>query len=261
MARISKLKLEDLTKSNIWTVSEAELNNMLIDGKKKEGFADNETHYMNIIHSVFDIQYFDRDDENVKQKLENEQYVFFNAPNEGDFNAVAIRKRKINKITDLTLENITHLLPEEVLSLIENNMGTGWQGLPLAIQDIIESAFYVDVQLLPEYAMHRKGGIIDRRLEDGYEVVEIQRGTWVEGIFIKPKPKVEKIRFSFNDSQFKEDSGNDDFDEEDNDNDDYENEENDVNDEDKVVDEDDVEQVPDIEDIDVIDSSEEDEEE
>lgn len=263
MARTGKLKLEDLTKSNIWTVSEAELNHMLIDGKKKEGFADNETHYMNIIHSVFDIQYFDRDDENIKQKLENEQYVFFNAPNEGDFNAVAIRKRKINKITDLTLENINHLLPEDVLALIEKNMGTGWQGLPLAIQDIIESAFYVDVQLLPEQAMHRKGGIIDRRKEDGYEVVEIQRGTWVEGIFIKSKPKVEKVRFSFNDFQINEDKSRDDFDEEENENeeDDYENEEGDISEEDKDVDEDEVEQVPNIEDIDVIDSSDEDEDE
>ena len=54
------MKLDNLTRSNIWTISETELNQMLIDGKKKEGFAENEAHYMNIIRSVFDIQYFDR---------------------------------------------------------------------------------------------------------------------------------------------------------------------------------------------------------
>jgi len=255
MAISGKLKLEDLTKSNIWTISEAELNKMLIEGKKKEGFADNEAHYMNIIHSVFDIQYFDRDNEKVKKQLENEQYDFFHAPNEGDFNAIAIRKRKINKITDLTLENINHLTPAEVLALIENNMGTGWQGLPLAIQDIIESAFYVDVQLLPEYAMHRKGGIIERRKNDGYEVVELERGSWVEGIFIKPKPKVEKVRFSYADP-FKNDKDDDD-DDIDND-DDYENDdaEDNVPDDDKDDDLGVDEQEPDnIEDIDVIDDS------
>ena len=262
MAISGRLKLEDLTKSNIWTVTEAELNQMLIEGKKKEGYADNEAHYMNIIHSVFDIQYFDRENEKVKQQLENEQYDFFHAPNEGDCNAVAIRKRKINKITDLTLENINHLSPEEVLNLIKNNMGTGWQGLPLAIQDIIESAFYVDVQLLPEYAMHRKGGIIDRRKEDGYEVVELERGTWVEGIFIKPKPKVEKVRFSYNDLSFKN-SREDGEDDEDNDNDDFDNDVDDnLQDEDKdddmTVDD---EQEPDnIEDIDVIDETDEEDE-
>ena len=118
---------------------------------------------MNIIHSVFDIQYFDRDDEKKKQQLENEQYDLFYAPNDGENNAIAIKKRRIKKITDLTLENVSHLTPEDILTLIENNMGTGWKGLPLAIQDIIESAFYVDVSLLPEAAMHRKGGIIDRK--------------------------------------------------------------------------------------------------
>ncbi len=259
MAKTGKLKLEDLTKSNIWTVSEAELNQMLIDGKKKEGFADNEMHYMNIIHSVFDIQYFNRDNENLKQKLESEQYVFFPAPNEGESNAIAIRKRKINKITDLTLENINHLLPEEVLELIKNNMGTGWQGLPLAIQDIIESAFYVDVQLLPEYAMHRKGGIIERRKNDGYEVVEIERGTWIEGIFIKPKPKVEKVRFSFNDSLFNAENKGREEDEDADDEDDFDNNNDEIDDDKDEVD-DVVENVPDIEDIDVIDSSDDEEE-
>ena len=113
-----------------------------------------------------------------------------------DKTLLTIRKHKINKITDLTLENIAHLLPEEVLALIERNLGTGWKGLPLAIQDIIESAFFVDCAELPEYAMHRAGGLIDRRKEDGYSVLEIPRGNWIEGIFLKPKPKVEKVRYS-----------------------------------------------------------------
>ena len=190
------LKIDELTKGNIWTITETELNQMLIEGKKHEGWAENETHYMNIIRPVFDIVYLDRKDDAQVRRLENEHYDIFSTPNEGDFNAIAIRKHKINKITDLTLENIAHLLPEEVLALIERNLGTGWKGLSLAIQDIIESAFFVDCAELPEYAMHRAGGLIDRRKEDGYSVLEIPRGNWIEGIFLKPKPKVEKIRFS-----------------------------------------------------------------
>lgn len=254
------LKLEDLTKSNVWTVTESELYHMLLEGKKKEGYADNETHYMNIIHSVFDIQYFDRDDEKKKQQLENERYDLFYAPNDGENNAIAIKKRRIKKITDLTLENVSHLTPEDILTLIENNMGTGWKGLPLAIQDIIESAFYVDVSLLPEAAMHRKGGIIDRKKADGYEVLELERGNWIEAIFVKQKPKLEKLKFSYLGNTYK-DEDTDDNEDDDDDDDSLDNEMDDVTPNEDEVEEDVAEdQEPHIEDIDVIDETEDEEE-
>ena len=249
-----RMTLDDLTKSNIWTISEAELNTMLTDGKKKDGFTDNEAHYMNIIRSVFDIKYFDREDEDTKKKLEDEQYDLFYAPSEGENNAIAIKKKKIVKITDLTLENVSHLVPEDILSLIQNNMGTGWNGLPLAIQDIIQSAFYVDSSQMPEAAIHRKGGLINRRKEDGYEVLEIPRGSWIEAIFVKLKPKMEKVKFKFAGSSYSSD--NDEIDEEDDDDD------NDIIDDtkDSVPNEDEIdedvneeEQEPSIEEIDVID--------
>ena len=101
------------------------------------------------------------------------------------------------------MENIIHLEPWEVLELISNNMGNGWKGLPLAIQDIIESAFFVDCTIMPVKTMRKEGGIIDRRKEDGYEVLEIERGTWIEGIFMKPKPRIEKVHidYSINDDE------------------------------------------------------------
>ena len=82
-------------------------------------------------------------------------------------------------------------------------MGTGWKGLPLAIQDIIESNFFVDCSVLPATTMHRAGGIIDRRKEDGYEVLEIVRGTWIEAVFIKEKPKVERVKYNSGLNNFK----------------------------------------------------------
>jgi hypothetical protein len=190
-----KITIDSLTKGNIWTLSEAELNRIIIDGKKRDDYDEYESHYMNIIRPVFDIQLLDREDEKKVAELEALHFEIFSYPNDGQNNAMAIRKRPIKKITDLTLENIYHLEASEVLELIENNLGTGWKGLPLSIQDIIESAFYVDCSVLPEYAMHRKGGIIERRKNDGYDVLELVRGTWIEGIFIKPKPRFEKPRF------------------------------------------------------------------
>ncbi len=190
------MELDELTKSNIWTISESELSQMIIEGKKQDHFAEYQKHYMNIIRTVFDIQYLNRDDEKRVAQLEAMRYQIFSSPNEGNNNAIAIRKHPIKKVTDLTLENIAHLEAFEVMELISNNMGTGWKGLPLAIQDIIESAFFVDCSVLPTTTMHRAGGIIDRRKDDGYEVLELARGTWTEAVFIKAKPKVEKVKMS-----------------------------------------------------------------
>ncbi len=215
----STMTLDDLTKANIWSVSESDLANMLIEGKKEEDYAEMKSHYLNIIRTVFDIQFLSRTDEQQLQKLEQQHYEIFQYPSEDEIDAVAIRKHVIKKITDLTLENIQHLDAAEVLDLIRRNMGTGWKGLSLSIQDIIESAFYVDYTQLPEATMHRAGGIIDRRKADGYDILEIVRGTWIEAIFLKAKPKVEKIKtdFSIHDD---DEEDNDDFDNDQDDDDD-----------------------------------------
>lgn len=198
MKRKTKMSLGDLNKSNVWTVTPAELSQMIIDAKKKrDEYAEVEKHFKNIVKPVFDIQYLRRDDTNSVNKFESLGFSVFSTPDENGNNAIAIRKHPIKKITDLTLENIQHLEAWEVLELIKNNMGTGWKGLPLAIQDIIEQAFFVDCTVMPEKTMHKAGGIVDRRKEDGYEVLEIVRGTWIEGVFMKPKPKMEKMHIDY----------------------------------------------------------------
>ena len=253
-----QFKIEDLTKGNVWTLSESDVNQMLIEGKKAENYADHEVHYMNILRPVFDIEYFNRADEARLHEFETQQYDIFSIPNEGANNAIAIKKRQINHVTDLTLENVAHLMPQDILTLIERNMGTGWQGLPLAIQDIIESAFYIDCAVLPAYAMHRAGGIIDRRKADGYHVLEVERGQWIEGIFIKPKPRMEKLHFSSpNYNQSSNDDGEDEEDNEDEDLPEDNDDTDDANEEDPETDE----TNPDIEDIDIIDADDMEEEE
>ena len=198
MKQKTKLSLDDLNKSNVWTITAGELSQMIIDAKKKrEEFVESEKHYTNIIRTVFDIQYLKREDTEKVNQLENIGFEVFSTPDENGNNAIAIRKHPIKKVTDLTLENIQHLEAWEVLDLINHNMGTGWKGLPLAIQDIIESAFFVDCTVMPEKTMHKAGGIVERRKEDGYDVLEILRGTWIEGIFMKPKPKVEKVHIDY----------------------------------------------------------------
>ena len=276
MKQKTKLSLDDLNKSNVWTITPSELSQMIIDAKKKrDEFAENEKHYMNIVKSVFDIQYLKREEINKMGQLENMGYDVYSTPDENGNNAIAIRKHPIKKVTDLTLENIQHLQAWEVLDLIGHNMGTGWKGLPLAIQDVIESAFFVDCTTMPAKTMRKEGGIIDRRKDDGYEVLEIERGTWIEGIFMKPKPKVEKVHIDYSiddeeDGRRRRRKHISDDDEEDFDDIELEEEEEDMDDDElKKLDGEEDEEMEDdepdennleIEDIDVIDDMADDEE-
>lgn len=247
------LKLEDLTKSSVWSLSESDLGQMIADGKKHDAYVDYEAHYLNIIRPVFDISFIDAGDQHTAKKLRESGYEVFSIPSDGVHDAVAIRKHRIKKVTDLTLENVSHLLPSDILQLIESNLGTGWKGLPLAIQDIIESAFYIDCSVMPAASLHRKGGMIERRTADGYEVLEIARGTWMEAIFIKAKPKVERVRYS---SELRD---GDDADDRDDDEEDDELDDDASMDNDDVLDDEDEEvEQPGIEDIDVIDDDSDD---
>ncbi len=255
--KIKRISIEELTKGNVWTLSEADLSHMIVEGKKNDDYAENETHYMNIIRPVFDIQYLDREDEKRVAELEALRFEIFSSPSDGQNNAMAIRKRPIKKVTDLTLENIHHLEASEVLELIESNLGTGWKGLPLAIQDIIESAFYVDCSVLPEYAMHRQGGIVDRRKSDGYDVLELTKGNWIEGVFIKAKPRPEKPRIETTDFLNNEEDDDNDDDNNDHDmDDDMDCDDEEEEDEDDNTANDDNVKFEDLDDIEVIDEEE-----
>ena len=52
----------------------------------------------------------------------------------------------------------------------------------------------------------------DKKVADGFEVLEIPKGTWVEAIFAKPKPEMEKPKLTLqqaaNDDEIPEDDFN-----------------------------------------------------
>lgn len=250
--------LEDLTKANVWTIDEQQLFDMYNDGKHRDSFSENETHYMNLIRPVFEFKFFNKNDRDKTAEFEEQGYYVFPIHSTNTANALAIRRRPIKKITDLTLENIYHVEPKRLLELIDDNMGTGWQGLPLYLQDIILAGFYVDCSVMPEMALHRPGGIIERRIADGYEVLEIARGTWIEAVFVKVKPKSEKAHFEpISDKPIKKRRERDDDDEEDYDEEDEESEDDNLDDEEDEVEEQD-EDNPNLEDIDTFSSDDED---
>ena len=68
-----------------------------------------------------------------------------------------------------------------------------------SIQDIIQSGFEISTTTLPKDRLHKAGGLYEKKVNDGFEVLEIPKGSWTEAIFAKEKPKQEKIRMRFMD--------------------------------------------------------------
>ena len=114
---------------------------------------------------------------------------------------LAIKKRPIMRVTDLTYENIRHISAEKLMEVIERNFGGGWDSLSQSIQDIIQSGFDISTTTLPKDRLHKPGGMYEKKVDDGFAVLEIPKGTWVEAIFAKLKPEAEKPRLKYNESK------------------------------------------------------------
>ena len=81
--------------------------------------------------------------------------------------------------------------------MLGRNFGGGWDSLSQSIRDIIESGFDISTTTLPTNRLHKPGGMYDKKVNDGYEVLEVPKGTWTEAIFVKVKPQQEKLRMQF----------------------------------------------------------------
>ncbi|MBQ4209974.1 MAG: hypothetical protein II658_03100, partial [Prevotella sp.] len=63
--------------------------------------------------------------------------------------------------------------------------------------DIIESGFDISTTTLPKDRLHKVGGMYEKKVNDGFEVLEIPKGSWVEAIFAKEKPEAVKPHLKF----------------------------------------------------------------
>ena len=116
---------------------------------------------------------------------------------DGQETTTAVKKRPITRVTDLTYENIRHISAEKLMQVIDRNFGGGWDSLSQSIQDIIQSGFDISTTTLPKDRLHKPGGMYEKKVADGYAVLEITKGAWVEAIFAKLKPETEKPRLKF----------------------------------------------------------------
>ena len=212
MKQQKALTIKTLTKSNAWELQENDIFRLWDAAEKDVDLSDNVRHYTDIIKSAFEIEEIKVDRPEVIAKYEERGFKVGEVKIDDSVKVKwAIKKRPIMRVTDLTYENIRHISAAKLIEVLERNFGGGWNSLSQSIQDIITSGFDVSTTTLPKDRLHKAGGMYETKVNNGFEVLEIEKGSWVEAIFAKEKPKVEKIKTRLE----KEDLPSDDEDEDD----------------------------------------------
>ena len=190
--------LKTLTKTNVWAVQEADVFKLWEAALKDTEAKENMKHYTDILRTAFTIEVVDELTKALKTQYEKQGYKVAAVKMNDDKKVIwAIRKRPIVRVTDLTYENIHHITAAKLLEVIDRNFGGGWDSLSQSIQDIIENAFDISTTSLPKDRLHKHGGLYEKKVADGFDVLEISKGSWVEAIFAKVKPLTEKPRLTF----------------------------------------------------------------
>lgn len=187
------LTLKTLNKSNVWEIQENDIFRMWEAASKDADLKDNARHYMDVIRSAFEVEEVKIDRPEVIKKYEARGFkVGTMRIDDSTKGKWGIKKRPITRVTDLTYENIRHITAAKLLEVIDRNFGGGWDSLSQSIQDIIQSGFDISTTTLPKDRMRNPGGMYEKKVSDGFDVLEIAKGTWAEAIFAKVKPLAEK---------------------------------------------------------------------
>ena len=211
MKQQKSLTLRTLTKSNIWDIQENDVFRLLDTAERESDLKENMRHYVDIVKSAFDIEEVKIDKPEVIAKFEERGFKVGSVRLDDSAKIKwAIKKKPILRVTDLTYENIRHISATKLLEVLDRNFGSGWEGVPQSIQDIIERGFDISTTTLPKDRLHKPGGMYEKKIKDGYEVLEVEKGTWVEAIFAKEKPEVQTIK------EVSDDDDDDNFEDEDN---------------------------------------------
>jgi len=192
------MSLKTLTKSNVWDLQENDLIRMWSSGLKDAETKENMPRYFELAKGAFILEHVDDMTPALKKKYEKMGYKVGTVKIDDDHqHSIVVKKRPITRITDLTYENIRHISAAKLLEVIERNFGGGWDSISQSIQDIIESGFDISTTTLPQDRLMKKGGMYEKKVADGFDVLKIPKGGWVEAIFAKVKPETEKPRMKF----------------------------------------------------------------
>ena len=202
MKKEKTLTLKTLTKGSVWDIQENDVFRLWESAMKDAEMRENMNHYLDILKSAFDIEELTIDKPVVKKKYEARGFKVGPVRVNDDTKVKwAVKKRPIMRITELTYENIRHISAAKLIEVLDRNFGGGWDSISQSIKDIIESGFDISTTTLPQDRLHKAGGMYDKKVKDGFEVLEIPKGTWVEAIFAKEKPEMEKPHMRYDNEE------------------------------------------------------------
>ena len=227
MKKEKALTIKTLSKSNVWELQENDIFRLWDAAEKDIDLTDNVRQYTSIIKSAFEIEDIKIDKPEIIAKYEARGFKIGEVKIDNNERVKwAIKKRPIMRVTDLTYDNIHHISAEKLIEILERNFGGGWDSLSQNVKDIITSGFDISTTTLPKDRLHKVGGLYETKVANGFQVLEIEKGTWIEAIFAKEKPEVETIKVEKPKEIIKneEDDEEDEIDLSDNYDDDYEDE-------------------------------------
>jgi len=211
------ITLKTLNKSNVWDLQENDVFRIWESVVKDADAKENTRRFLDIVKTAFELEEVKVDKPEVIKKYQARDFKVAQVRVDDDLKIKwAVKKKPILRITDLTYENIHHISAVKLIEVLERNFGGGWESISQSIRDIIESGFDISTTTLPQDRLKKKGSMYDKKIADGFEVLEIPKGTWVEAIFAKEKPEAEKPHFKIEEDDDDELMNNS-FDEDDND--------------------------------------------
>lgn len=195
------LPIKAVTRNSVWGLQEDDAIRMWKAATKDAEVKKNVDRYLDIFKSAFLIEEVKEDIKLVKKGYEQRGYkvaqIMFD---EMMMFTWAIKKKSVTHVTDLTYENIGYISTTELLEVLNRNFGGGWGSLSRSVQNIILNNFDVSAVILPKDRLHKKGGFYEKKVKDGFEVLELEKGGWVEAIFAKQKSELENDEVPSSDS-------------------------------------------------------------
>ena len=186
------LSIKAVTKGSVWAISENDVIRMWKEATRDAEVKKNVNHYLDIFKSAFIIEEIKEDVTLVRKSYEQHGYkvaqIMFD---ETMLFTWAVKKKPIIHVTDLTYENIRYISTTELIEVLNRNFGGGWDSLSRSIQNIILSNFDVSTITLQKDRLHKEGGFYEKKVKDGFTVLEIPKSGWVEAVFIKEKQEQE----------------------------------------------------------------------